>query len=205
MLCSNFSELRGDMNIKFDDQNNKFDEQKSEVNKINNNFNGKFDEVNSRFDISDSKMNDQINEIKNEIKQQNFSINQHIHETNVRYENMTEQIIESISNHCEKKINEMNKNLDRKLDQIINKKLGNSVRDLRDNNNDKIVEVVALENKILNNDDNCEIKVGVENVKETDQLNENKDDQVTYNMVSRGEKNDDIIKNVVLELSLIHI
>ena len=50
----------------------------------------------------------------------------------------------------------------------------------------KIVEVVALDNKILNND-NCEIKMGV-NGKETDQLNE-KDDQVTENEVSKNSMN----------------
>ena len=52
------------------------------------------------------------------------------------------------------------------------------------NNNDKIVEVVALENKILNSDDNYEFIVGVESGEVTDQVNENKDDQVTYNTVS---------------------
>ena len=49
-------------------------------------------------------------------------------------------------------------------------------------------------------DDNCEIIVGVENGKETDQLNENKD-----NKVSRGEKNDNIIKNMVLESKVVNI
>ena len=67
-----------------------------------------------------------------------------MNEINTCCDNMTEQIIESISNNCEKKINEMNKNLDRKLNQIINKKLGNSVRDMTNNNNGKIVEVVAF-------------------------------------------------------------
>ena len=38
--------------------------------------------------------------------------------------------------------------------------------------------------------------VGVESRKV---VNENKDGQLTYNTVSRGEKNDDIIKDVVLE------
>ena len=50
----------------------------------------------------------------------------------------------------------------------------------------KIMEVVALDNKILNND-NCEIKMGV-NGKETDQLNK-KDDQVTENEVSKNSIN----------------
>ena len=41
--------------------------------------------------------------------------------------------------------------------------------------------------------DNYEIIVGVESGKETEKLNENKDDQLTHNTVSRGEKNDNII------------
>ena len=36
----------------------------------------------------------------------------------------------------------------------------------------KIVEVVALENKILNTDDNDDSVVGVENCREADQLND---------------------------------
>ena len=52
--------------------------------------------------------------------------------------------------------------------------------------------------------DNYESIVGVENGEETGQLKENKDDQVTYDKVSRGENNDDIIKNVVLESKVVN-
>ena len=117
----------------------------SRLNEINSNLNAKLDEVNTKMN---NKLNEQHNEIKlirNEIKHQNFSMNQH-YETNTRCNNMKEQIIESISNNC-KKINEMNKRLDRKLNQIMNKKVSDSVRNMTNNNNDKIVEVVELEDK----------------------------------------------------------
>ena len=102
-------------------------------------------------------------------------------------------------------MNEMNKNLDRKLNQIINKKLGDSVGDMTNNNNSKIVEVVVLENKMLNSDDNSESIVGVENSEKSDKFDENKDNQVTYNEVNRGENYDDIIKHVVLESKVVNI
>ena len=110
------------------------------------------------------------------MEQQNIksesNLNKHLNEINTRCDGKKEQIIESISNNFKEKINEMNKNLERKLNQIVNKKVNDSVKDMINNNNDKIVEVVELGNKILNSDDNY---------------------------VSRGEKNEDIIKNVVLE------
>ena len=68
---------------------------------------------------------------------------------------MNEQIIESISNNFKEKVNEMNKKLKRKLNQIVNKNVSDSIRDMTNNDNDKIVEVVKLEYKILNSDDNC--------------------------------------------------
>ena len=73
---------------------------------------------------------------------------------------------------------------------------------IRDRNRKEIIINNFTKKKV---DDNYEIKMGVENSGETDKLNENKDDQLTHNTVSRGEKNDNIIKNMVLELSLIHI
>ena len=50
-------------------------------------------------------------------------------------------------------------------------------------------QVVELENKILNSDDNDDSIVKVENGRETDQLNENKDDQVTEKEVSKDSIN----------------
>ena len=38
-----------------------------------------------------------------------------------------EQILESVSSSCEKKIDEMNKNFERKFNQILNKKLDDKV------------------------------------------------------------------------------
>ena len=43
----------------------------------------------------------------------------------------------------------------------MNKEVSDRVRDMTNNNNDKIVEVVALENKILNTDDNDDSIVAV--------------------------------------------
>ena len=84
------------------------------------------------------------------------------------------------------------------------------VKQLQDEVNGSRKRKEGLENGTYNKVSGCngvdyESIVRVENGEETDQLNENKDDQVTYNKVSRGENNGDIIKNVVLELSLIHI
>ena len=98
-----------------------------------------------------------------------------LNEIDERFDNIKEQVIESISNNCEKMINEMNKNLDRKLNQIMNKKLSDNVTVMTNNNNDKIM--------------------GVENSDKSDKFDENKDDQMTYNEVSRGENYDEIIKN----------
>ena len=74
-------------------------------------------------------------------------------------------------------------------------------------NNDKIVEevVLVLDNKVLNSDDNdvndnSESIVGVKNSEETDKLDENKDDQMTDNEVSRGENYENIIKNSADEI-----
>ena len=58
---------------------------------------------------------------------------------------------------------------------------------MTNNNNGEIVEVVTLENKILNSDDNV---VGVENGRETDQLNENKDDNVCLLYTSESSTQD---------------
>ena len=54
-------------------------------------------------------------------------------------------------------------------------------------------------------DDNYEIKMGVENSGETDKLDVNKDGQMTYNEVSRGENYDNISKNMVLENNGVNI
>ena len=112
-----------------------------------------------------NKFDEKFDEVKDEIKKQNFNFNKQMNEMNARYENMQEQIIESIDQVFEKK--------NARVDDIIN--------------NFKI-------NKV---DDNCEIKVGVENSGGTDQVNENKDGQLThkYDEVSKGESYDDIIKN----------
>ena len=79
---SNFSELRRDINIRFEEQNIKFDVQNSKFNEIYNSF----------------------NEITNEIKQQGFDFNQHLKQIDTRFDTITEQILESISSNCEKKL-----------------------------------------------------------------------------------------------------
>ena len=73
----------------------------------------------------------------------------------------------------------LNKNEESNFNQVMDKKVSEGVSER------KIVEVVALENKILNTDDNDDSIVGVENGRETDQLNENKGNQVTENKVSK--------------------
>ena len=87
-------------------------EQKNEIKQIKSSFSEKLDEQNSKFE-----------EIRNEMKQQNSDFNKHIKEIDTRLDTFTEQIVESISSSCEKKIDEMNKNLEHKFNQILNKKL----------------------------------------------------------------------------------
>ena len=62
----------------------------------------------------------------------------------------------------------MNKNLEGKLYQIMNKKLADNVIVMTNINNDKIEEDVVLDSKVLNSDDNdvnynSESIVGVKN------------------------------------------
>ena len=125
----------------------------------------KFDVQNNKFDEKFDKSDEKFDEVKDEIKKQNFNFNKQINEMNARYENIKEQIIESVSQKFDKQ--------NARVDDLIN--------------NFKI-------NKV---DNNCEIKMGVENSKETNQLNENEVGQLTYkdDKVSGVENYDDIIKN----------
>ena len=93
-----------------------------------------------------------------------------------------------------------------KLNQGMDKKVSDSVGDITNNNDGNIAEVIGVENKAVSrpNDKDDSIVV-VDSGEETEQLNENKDDQLTYNTVSRGEKNDNIIKNVVVESKVVNI
>ena len=135
------------------------------------------------------------------------------------YKMNTMDMLQMIKKKLEEREELMNKRfeeMDKKWEKLLRKPETNKVKENSDDTSkrsnevseevseSKIVEVVALENKILNINDNYEIIVGVECGEETDQLNENKDDQVTYNTVSRGEKNDGIIKKVVLENKVVN-
>ena len=89
-------------------------EQKNEIKEIKSSFNEKLDEQNSRFNEQNIKFdiqNSKFDEIRDEIKQQNFDFNNHIKEINTCFDTIKEQVLESISSSCEKKIDEMNKNL----------------------------------------------------------------------------------------------
>ena len=101
----------------FDKMNCKFDEQKSEIKEIKSNFNDKFNEQNNEIKL-----------MRDEIKQQSFDFNKHINEINTRLDTFAEQVLESISSSCEKRIDEMNKNSECKFNQILNKKLDDNVR-----------------------------------------------------------------------------
>ena len=131
--------MNSSINVKVDVQNSKFDEQ-----------NSKFDEMNTQ-------------NVKFEI-----NMNKHLNEIDTHLNTVKEQILESISSSCEKKIDEMYKNLEGNLNQIMNKKLGDNVIVKTNINNDKIVEDVVLDSKVLNSDDNdvnynSESIVGVKN------------------------------------------
>ena len=78
------------------------------------------------------------------------------------------------------------------IDQVFDKQI-NRIDDIINNFTKKKV------------DDNYEIKMGVENSGETDKLNINKDSQMTYNKVSRGENYDNIRKNIVLQNNGVNI
>ena len=86
------------VNVKFDVQNSKFDEQ-----------NSKYDIMNTQIVKFESNMNKRMNEIDE------------------RFSTFKDQIVESINSSCEKKFDEMNKNLEVKLNQILNKKLDDNV------------------------------------------------------------------------------
>ena len=89
---------------------------------------------------------------------------------------MKEQIVESISNNCKEKINEMNKWLDRKLNQIMNKKVSDSGSNMMTKNSEEIINNKVSGN--YSNESNIEVK---------------------------SENNNDIIKNVVLESKVVNI
>ena len=100
-------------------------------------------------------------------------MNKRLNEIDTRLNTVEEEILESISSSCEKKTDEMNKNLERKFNQILNKKL-----------DDKIVEEVVLDSKVLNSDDN----------------------DVNYNSeVSRSENYDNISEDMMLENNGVNI
>ena len=74
--------------------NNKFEVQ-------NNNFNDKFDEMTTQNVKFESNMNKRLNEIDE------------------RFSTFKDQIIESINSSCEKKFDEMNKNLEVKKKPVL--------------------------------------------------------------------------------------
>ena len=105
--------------------------------------------------------------------------------------------------------NKVNENKESTLNQIMNKKVSDSVSDMTNNNNGNTVEEVVLENKIANNDYNDESVVVIENGTDTGKCGENINNEVTENKVSNvvkisddynGDKmmnNDEVVDNKV--------
>ena len=139
------------------EQKNKFDKLSSDVSEVKSSFdiqNSKFDVINSRFD-----------EINTQNAKFEVNMNKRLNEMDECFDTIKDQILESISSSCEKKIDEMNKNLERKFNQILNKKLDDKVIVMTNIDDDKIVEEVVLDNKVLSSDDN-DVNCNFENIVE---------------------------------------
>ena len=115
-----------------------------DINKMNSNFNNKFDIQNKNFDDKFEIQNRKFDEMITQNVKFESNMNKRLNEIDERFSTFKDQIVESINSSCEKKFDEMNKNLEVKLNQILNKKVGDNVISMTNINNVKIVEEVVL-------------------------------------------------------------
>ena len=123
------------------------------------------------------KQNIMISNKFEEVNSKFDKINDKVRKLDEKFETMTDKILESIDHGFDEQNARINDVI--KMNKRDEKREGDRYRLEQNRGESKQVSGV---------DDNYEIKVGVESGEETEQLNGNKDDQVTYNTVSRGEK-----------------
>ena len=133
MMCSNFSELRGDLN---------------ELKEQNKEVKNDFEKINYRFDSNDKKFNEIKGDINAKFEVQNSNFNDKFNEQNVKF------------NEIKGEINEINVKVIQQLDKLVRNIENNEVS--RGENSNDIVDKVVLESKVVNIESNTGDFVEVE-------------------------------------------